>query len=71
MDYYSTKVQCPFWRKGSAVESKIFCEGPVPDSNVQIWFKGDEKKRKIHMARYCCMHYAMCPMYKSTIGELE
>ena len=68
-DYYSTKAQCPFWVKGSARENKVFCEGPCPEARLQLWFKGNEKARRVFMSKYCCMHYAMCPVYKMTEGK--
>lgn len=70
-DYYDSKVQCPFWSKGSARENKIFCEGPVQDARLQLWFKGSEKARRVYMSRYCCMYYAMCPVYKATEAKYK
>lgn len=64
-DYYSKKALCPFWCKTSAEQNKIFCREGVNDSTrLQLWFKGDEGKRKAYLAKHCCMHYAMCPVYK-------
>ena len=68
-DYYSTKAQCPFWVKGSARENKIFCEGPCEEARLQLWFRGNEKARRVFMSKYCCMHYAMCPVYKIAEGK--
>jgi hypothetical protein len=68
-DYYSTKAQCPFWVKGSVRENKIFCEGPCEEARLQLWFRGNEKARRVFMSKYCCMRYATCPFYKITEGK--
>ena len=70
-DYYDSKVLCPFWSKGSARENKIFCEGPCADARLQLWFKGNEQKRRAFMARYCCRRYAECTVFKMTEAKYE
>ena len=65
-DYYDSRVECPFWVKGSSRENKIFCEGPCSDARLQLWFKGNEQKRRVYISKYCCINYSMCPIYKVT-----
>lgn len=71
MDYYSTKIKCPFWSKTQARENKIFCEGPVEAARLQLWFCGSEKNRRIHLARYCCAKFERCPVYQATLKKYE
>lgn len=67
--YYDSRAKCPFWSKGSTRENKIFCEGPCGDARLQLWFKGDEQKRRVYVSKYCCTQYAQCPVYKITLAE--
>lgn len=65
-EYSEKNVKCPFWSKSSARENKIFCEGPVADARLQLWFKGSERKRKLFVSAHCCARYEKCPIYKMT-----
>lgn len=70
-DYYSAKALCPFWHKAVVGQNKIICEGINDDTRLQVWFKGDKTKLRTYIAKYCCMHYAMCPVYKMVMEQYD
>lgn len=58
-------VKCPFYlgRQTYASGKKLFCESPVPESKMTLYFP----KKEGYLSQFqifCCEHYKKCEIYR-------
>lgn len=65
-------VQCPFFMGTEDVFSgkKLFCESPVPESNLTLYFRKKQEYQK-QLQIFCCEHYKKCEIYRMVMTRYE
>lgn len=66
------EVQCPFYlgQEDKFAGKKLFCESPVPESSMTLYFRRREDYQK-QLRIFCCDHYKNCEVYRMVMQNYE
>lgn len=67
--YIQAYVRCPFYRSDNGAD-RIICEGLVPGSQLQSYFKRNRDYR-LQTEIFCCRHYDHCEIYAALLKKYE
>lgn len=68
--YKDTRVQCPFYKWAKIKHRLLYCEGPVEDASVTLFFKR-KKMLEDYLHERCEGDYKDCPVHQMANQKYE